>query len=118
VSLLSNCLQIGIVILLLATLEAAESVSTVTKATESTTVSTTTTGGSESTPETSTDPTQPSPTDQANSESGSLENGGYPFATPGKRGGARHVVAHDGFHSLLNEKKWAHWNDAFTTPIP
>ncbi|XP_017081388.2 uncharacterized protein LOC108114787 [Drosophila eugracilis] len=44
-----------------------------------------------------------------------LENGGDPFVKPGKhRKGPRHVRAHDGFHNLRTEKYWAHWNDAFT----
>ncbi|XP_017056704.1 uncharacterized protein LOC108098366 [Drosophila ficusphila] len=47
------------------------------------------------------------------------ENGGDPFVKPGKhRPGLRHVKAHDGFHNLRTEKYWAHWNDAFTTSLP
>ncbi|EDW63338.1 uncharacterized protein [Drosophila virilis] len=42
------------------------------------------------------------------------ENGGYPFAKPGKhKHGLRHVKAHDGFHNLKREPQWAHWNDKF-----
>ncbi|KAH8328974.1 hypothetical protein KR074_000985, partial [Drosophila pseudoananassae] len=45
------------------------------------------------------------------------DNGGDPYVSPGKhRPGPRHVRAHDGFHNLKNEKHWATWNDAFTTP--
>lgn len=44
------------------------------------------------------------------------ENGGYPFAKPGKhKHGLRHVKAHDGFHNLKREPQWAHWNDKFKT---
>ncbi|XP_064554169.1 uncharacterized protein LOC135439377 [Drosophila montana] len=42
------------------------------------------------------------------------ENGGFPFAKPGKhKHGLRHVKAHDGFHNLKREPHWAHWNDKF-----
>ncbi|KAI8042350.1 uncharacterized protein LOC128262512 [Drosophila gunungcola] len=46
------------------------------------------------------------------------ENAGDPFVKPGKhRPGLRHVRAHDGFHNLKTEKYWAHWNDAFTSAL-
>ncbi|KAH8248932.1 hypothetical protein KR032_004357, partial [Drosophila birchii] len=122
-----SILQIGVIILLVAALRAEESPASesVTNAIEAAASTEPTAGESSlstasvSNPPSSIAPTQPSPMDESESDSSSLENGGYPFIKPGTHEpGLRHVQAHDGFHSLKTEKHWANWNDAFTTPKP
>jgi len=132
------CSQVGIVIFLVAALEAQETPATesspatliaggTSPVTKSSSAGETTKAGTESTGSTIDSPdhnntdTTESPTHHSSEHNGThpAENGGDPFVKPGKhRPGPRHVKAHDGFHNLRTEKNWAHWNDAFTTPPP
>ncbi|KAH8381107.1 hypothetical protein KR200_002018, partial [Drosophila serrata] len=117
-----NCLQIGSIIFLVAVLEAQESHASESVITTEVTIKTeatdaTKTSDWDSSSSTISTPTQSSSNDQSASDSSSVENAGYPFVRPGDhKPGLRHVKAHDGFHSLRKEKRWAHWNDAFTKP--
>lgn len=127
------CFQIGVVIFLISALEAQNSNVTTSDTASSVSTASSITGESsgsatpapesvlnDGSPGSSNNPTKPDAADNGETaDNGSLENGGYPFVKPGKhRPGLRHVKAHDGFHSLKAEKKWAHWNDAFTTSHP